>query len=148
METQGTGSVREGPGGNGMELSWGGDAKAFSSERWQGGHSQKEPHRGRCGSGDVLGVTELRWGGNEEAEWGEREGGSQTLVGLAWRDAEQGLPSGVAGSHRGCLSMEGCDQISGSCDIWNGGQEEMEVVIHMAESETWAWVGERPHGGE
>ena len=43
--------------------------------------------------------------------------------------------------------MEGCDQISGSCDIWNGGQEEMEVVIHMAESETWAWVGES-HGGE
>lgn len=76
METQGTGSVREGSLEEmACEPSWGGgDAKAFSSERWQGGHSwQKEPHRGRCGGGDVLGVTELRWGGNEEAEWGERE---------------------------------------------------------------------------
>lgn len=40
--------------------------------------------------------------------------------------------------------MEGCGQISGSCEIWNGGQEEMEMVIHMAEYETWAWVGESP----
>lgn len=40
--------------------------------------------------------------------------------------------------------MEGCGQISGSCKIWNGGQEEMEMVIHMAEYETWAWVGESP----
>lgn len=39
------------------------------------------------------------------------------------------------------MSGEGCGQISGRCGIWNGGPEEVEAVIQMAEKETW-WMGE------
>lgn len=58
-----------------MSQAWGGgDANASSSERWKGGHSwQKETCRSLCVGGDMLGVTELKWGGNEVAEGGERE---------------------------------------------------------------------------
>lgn len=55
--------------------SWGeGDAKAFSSrEMARRAFLAEGATEAGVGGGDVLGVTELRWGGNEEAEWGERE---------------------------------------------------------------------------